>query len=112
MIRDDLDKALRGLGLGNLAVTLADQEAGPRLEIKLSPDGAGILRDHLAPVAALRLFRGAVLWHTEQENLVIVHKVLSPIRLAVRSRDFLGGVPYVVHVSRVRLPALAELETP
>jgi hypothetical protein len=112
MIRDDLDKALRGLGLGQVILTLANRETGPRMELELLPDGAESLRDRLAPAAALRLFPGAVLWHIEQQHLVVLHKVLSSIRLAVRSRDFLHGVPYIVHVSQVRLPALAELDTP
>jgi hypothetical protein len=109
-VRDELTEALRVLQLDSVRVRIGDLPSGSvLLSLALDPASAARLTAHLAPAAHLRPFPGTVLWHQGHEAIVTVHRVLTPVRLAIRSQDLLQGVPFMTHIRELRLPTRAEL---
>jgi hypothetical protein len=108
--RDDLTEALQALELNSVRVLLGDHPDGRvRLSFELDPAEARRLTAHLVPAARLRPFAGAVLWHRGHQDLVTVHKVLSPVRCAVRTGRMLRGVPFTTHIRELSLPSAQQI---
>jgi hypothetical protein len=117
LLRAELLAALRDLNIpvttaAGARVTPTVVGRGPGVRLELGNRDAGTLAAHLVPAAALRPYPGAVLWHIGRHKLVVVHRVISPVRLALRDRDrnWPHIVPYITHISQLTIPDAAGLE--